>query len=114
MPAGPQGWDHLWIVITEPHPETNLAVSITTLRNNLDTTVFLRIGSHPFIRKDSVPFYQDARIADASEIDNDIRHGRCRSESPCDQSLVGEIECGLRGSDFTPNKVLRFLDVLPG
>jgi len=47
MPApGGIATPHLWIVVTEPDPVSNLCgiVSVTTLRNSKDQTVILRVG----------------------------------------------------------------------
>lgn len=62
MPApGGIATPHLWIVVTEPDPVSNLCgiVSVTTLRNSKDQTVILRVGDHPFIRHESTIFYGD-------------------------------------------------------
>src|ERR1017187_7893408 len=51
MPApGGVATPHLWIVVTQPDPQTHLCaiVSVTTLRNSKDQTVILRLGDHPF------------------------------------------------------------------
>lgn len=50
-PGGPVT-PHLWIVVTQPDPQTHLCavVSVTTLRNSKDQTIILRPGDHPFIR----------------------------------------------------------------
>ena len=54
---------HLWILVTDPHPESqkSVIVSVTTLRSHSDQTVILRKGDHPYILHDSVISYQDAQ-----------------------------------------------------
>ena len=78
MPApGGVATPHLWIVITEPNPSSNLCgiVSVTTLRNSKDQTIILRVGDHPFIRHESTIFYGDAMIVDARRLENEILAG---------------------------------------
>jgi len=72
MPApGGIATPHLWIVVTEPDPASNLCgiVSVTTLRNSKDQTVILHVGDHPFIRHESTIFYGDAMIVDAQRLE---------------------------------------------
>ena len=106
MPAGSQGYPHLWIIATDPDPRSHLAVivSLTTLRHAADQTVVLRKGEHEFIRHDSAVHFGDSRIIDVRKL------GRYSNHKPCSAALVGEILCGLRASPFTPKKILNFLD----
>jgi hypothetical protein len=114
MPAGPQGFEHLWIFVTDPDTDTNEAVivSVTTLRNAADQTVILRRGDHGFIRHDSAVYFGDARIIDATKVDSDISEGRLRAHDPCSATLIGEIASGLLCSSFTPKKILTFLRLI--
>ena len=112
LPAGPQRWPHLWIVVTDPHFSTTetVVVSVTTLRNSADQTLVLRRGDHPFIQHDSVVHYEDSRSYLGSQIDSLIDSGEVQRHYACTYKLIDEIEAGLRNSPFTPQKVLRFLE----
>ncbi len=111
-PAGPQGWPHLWIVATQPLPATTevVIVSVTTLRHAADQTTILRKGDHPFVRHDSAAHFGDARIVLGSKIDLRVKSGAIKGHARCADDLIDEIEAGLRGSPFTPKKILRFME----
>ena len=106
MPAGPRRSLHLWIIATDPDPQSNLAVivSVTTLRHAADQTVVLRKGDHQFIQHDSAVYFGDSRIIDVSRLKEYPNH------KPCSAALADEILSGLRASPFTPKKILNFLD----
>lgn len=111
MPAGPQGWLHLWIMATPAEAASGRAVfvSVTTLRRAADQTLFLRRGDHPFVRHESVIHFADARILDSRRIEEDVRKGALEAHEPCSGRLIDEIRSGLRASPFTAKKVLEFL-----
>ena len=98
MPAGPQRYPHLWIIATDPDPQSNLAVivSVTTLRHAADQTVVLRKGDHQFILHDSVVLFGDSRIIDVRKLQTYPNH------KPCSAALVDEILSGLRASPSLP------------
>src|SRR5713226_4097921 len=79
---------HLWIVVTEPTPDTHLCVivNITTLRRGADQTVTLRPGDHPFIRHPSVVRYSDAQIVDDRRLGADVASGAAQQHQPCSHS----------------------------
>ncbi len=101
---------HLWIVVTDPEPQTNFCaiVSITTLRNSKDQTVILRIGDHPFIRHDSTIFYGDAMILDARRLDAEIMAGLAIIRERCSPQTLKLVQDGVLASPFTRPKILRF------
>ena len=91
MPApGGVATPHLWIVVTQPDPQTHLCVivSVTTLRNSKDQTIILRPGDHPFIRHDSAIFYGDAMIVDARRLDAEIAAGFALRRETCSQATL--------------------------
>jgi hypothetical protein len=108
VPGGP-ATPHLWIVITQPDPESRLCaiVSVTTLRNSKDQTVILRVGDHPFIRHDSTIFYGDAMIVDARRLD-EIAAGLALVREKCSAATLKLVQDGVIASPFTRPKVLRF------
>lgn len=111
MPApGGNATPHLWVVITEPDPVSNLCaiVSVTTLRNSKDQTVILRAGDHPFIRHDSTIFYGDGMIVSAARIDNEIAAGLALRREPCTPSTLHLVQSGVTASPFTRPKFVRF------
>jgi hypothetical protein len=111
IPKSGRQTEHLWIVVTDPEPETDLAVcvSITTRRSNSDTTVIILPGMHPFIRHDSVVYYSDAKILDLNKVQQalDARMAGivCERRESCSQQLVEMVRQGILSSKMTPNKV---------
>ena len=112
IPAPTVGRPHLWIVITDPDPETSqcVVVSITTLRHSKDQTVILQAGEHPFIRHQSVVYYQDAQIIDARRLESEEQAGNVLRKERCQSSLLDLVQRGLIASDFTPNNVRAFCE----
>ena len=97
MPApGGVATPHLWIVVTQPDPQTHLCaiVSVTTLRNSKDQPVILRRGDHPFIRHDSTIFYGDAMIVDALR-----RFLETHRPELMERHVWEDVEWGLRGNE---------------
>lgn len=111
MPApGGLATPHLWIVITQPAPESQLCavVSVTTLRNSKDQTVLLRPGDHPFIRHDSTIFYGDGMIVDARRVDAEIGAGLAIRKEKCPPATLKLVQQGVLASPFTRPKFARF------
>ena len=108
-PGGPVT-PHLWIVVTQPDPQTRLCaiVSVTTLRNSKDQTIILRPGNHPFLRHDSTIFYGDAMIVDARRLDAEIAAGLALRRDNCTQATLKLVQDGVLASPFTRMKVVRF------
>lgn len=101
---------HLWIVVTQPDPQTHLLaiVSVTTLRNSKDQTVILRPGDHPFIRHDSTIFYGDAMIVDEQRLETEIAAGLAVVRDKCPNATLKLAQDGVAASPFTRPKFLRF------
>ena len=111
MPApGVGGTPHLWIVVTQPHPQTHqcVIVSVTRLRNRKDQTVILRPGDHRFIRCDSTIFYGDCLIVDAQRIEQKIAAGLILVREKCSNATLKLIQDGVAASPVTKRKILRF------
>ena len=102
-----QGVEHLWLLITNPHPQTHEAimVNVTTLRPDSDKTMVLDVGDHPFIKKPSIIFYADARAVNVHLLDDALRRGTFRPHAPFAATLVARIQVGLTSSPFTPKKI---------
>ena len=111
MPApGGAATPHLWILVTEPDPQTHLCaiVSVTTLRNSKDQAVILRPGDHPFIHHHSAIFYGDAMIVDARRLESEIAAGLALFRERCSNATLKLVQDGVTASPFTRPKILRF------
>jgi hypothetical protein len=111
MPApGGSAIPHLWIFVTERHPETHSAVivSVTTLAEGKDQTIILRRGDHPFITHDSTISYRHAKIVDCRQIDAQVQAKTIEPRTACTPKLLKEIQDGLFASEFTAKRILIF------
>jgi hypothetical protein len=101
---------HLWIIITDVDKDSGLVaiVSLTTLRHNVDQTLILRKGDHPFVEHESAVYFTDARLAELKGIDAHVTAGTIRPHQPCSATLLKEIQQGALACDLTPHKVLLF------
>jgi hypothetical protein len=97
---------HLWILVTDPHPDSQKAVivSVTTLRSHSDQTVILRKGDHPYILHDSVVSYQDAQELSVVKIQAQIDRGWPQCDS-CSDELLRKVQAGLLTSRFTKKSI---------
>jgi hypothetical protein len=109
MPVAGVPVPHLWILITDPAPDTHLGVfvSVTSLRDGQDQTVVLRRGDHPYVAKDSVVYYGDARLLDTALIEKDLSAGLVQHHAPCSTELLRLLQDGALASPHTPNAILR-------
>lgn len=107
LPKPGQETEHLWVLITQPNPQTHEAimVNVTSLRPHSDTTTILNPGDHPFIRKPSVIFYADARMVDTRLLDAAVQRGAYHTHSAFQPAVIARIHAGLTTSAFTPKKI---------
>ena len=107
LPKPGQDTEHLWVLITRPHPQTHAAimVNVTTQRPHSDTTTILNAGEHPFVQKPSVIFYADARMVDARLLDQSIASGTFRTHATFQAAVLKKIQDGVMKSPFTPRKI---------
>ena len=101
---------HLWVVTTDASnsPENVVIVSLTTKRQNSDTTVTLTSGNHGFIKHDTVVNYADARIVSKKSIIQRVHDRDFEPSDPFTIDLVKKIQQGLLNSPYTPKEVKKF------
>lgn len=101
-----QDIEHLWVLITKPTPITwqAIMVNITTQRPYSDQTTILVEGDHPFIKKPSIVFYADARLANTQLVDQTISSGVSRAHAAFASSILARIQAGIYASPMTPKK----------
>lgn len=110
LPVGFQGLAHLWIALTNPDKNKRfLAVNITSYDPSKDGTVILNVGDHPFIRKQSVVKYAEARLFEVTLFEKNIADGFAQRKEPCSNKLLDRLIEGLCGSDYTPGEMVKYL-----
>lgn len=99
--------EHLWILITNPDPQTGEAimVNLTSQRPHSDITTILQPGEHPFIDRPTVAFYADARFVNVALLDSSITQGVGHSHATALPALLRKLQSGLLVSPFTPAKI---------
>jgi hypothetical protein len=101
---------HLWFVITEPDPATNLCavVSLTTLRGDKDQTVVLGPSDHTYISRSSVIHYIGALIVNEARLSALLAAGTIQMHDCCPSETLKLVQQGISGSPHTPRKVIEF------
>lgn len=77
LPKKSSATGHLWIIITDPDPKTSgaVCVNVTSRKPDSETTVIIAAGEHPFVTRESVIYYKDARIIALSAVEQMLRFG---------------------------------------
>lgn len=70
-------------------------VNVTTRRMHSDLTTILDVGDHPFIRKQSVVHYADARHFPVGALDRAVKSGECRPHKQASAALLARIQEGI-------------------
>lgn len=100
-PASPQNPPHLYFAITEPDDNGKvLLVNITENEEGRDQSCVLNPGEHPFIRKESVVNYREARLADTQKIEEAIQMRIAIPESDISNELLEKLRLGGKVSSF--------------
>ena len=106
--------EHLWIIITEPEPETHKAacVNITTRQRHSEATVILQPQEHPFITRESVVYYVDAKILDLNLVEEILNKGTtqftCAQHERCSPDLLRRVQQGLLESKLASNRIKEY------
>ena len=101
----PVGASHLWLVLTDPDPESEqvVAVMVVTARPHTDKTVVLSAGEHPFITHDSSVDYGGARRFQTARLKSALRGGRCKLAENMSPAMLAKVRAGLLNSSRTPH-----------
>ena len=107
IPKSSSAIEHLWVVLTDPDSDNSaVCVNITTKQGYSDMTVILKPGEHPFIKKESVAHYPDARFLDLASVqaalDAKTKSFVCSQHEPCGAKLLKRLRDGLLTSPHTP------------
>ncbi len=108
---------HLWIVISSPYdnPERVAIVNISTWRDEAthlnDGSCIINKGEHNFIKSKSYVVYREAKTPLVSQIEQAIQSDLIEPNDDCTTGLIAKIILGAAQSQFTPNKILRVLQI---
>ena len=104
--------EHLWIVLTIPDQDNKaVCVNVTSKRDDSDETLVLKPGDHPFITKESVVHYEDARVMDLTLVNQLLARGSdrfvCEQRECCTYAILDRVRAGLLQSKRTPTGIKR-------
>lgn len=105
--AGAGADRHLWLVLTDPDPETAqvVMVMVVTQRQHTDKTVTLASGDHPFIRHDSNIDYGSARPFPSAKIQAALKSGAAKIQPEMTPELLEKVCAGVLLSSRTIHAV---------
>jgi hypothetical protein len=104
---------HLWIALTEPEgdPLAVAIANITTYKDGDDTTVVLGVGEHAFIKHKTIVNYAEAKVVDATRIEQLIDTGLISphgKEPYCTPNFLKKIRDGVSVSPFVTPRFQAF------
>jgi hypothetical protein len=72
-----------------------LTVSIVCSRaEGSDRTTVLQAGDHPFVRWETVAYYQDARVVMVHQLEDLLAAGVATPREPCSRALIARVQQG--------------------
>ena len=93
---------HLYVAVTDPDPEGNFVIAnITSQSESKDQSCVLDVGDHPFIRKQSVVNYAEARITNQDAVSAGARRGVIQYDAPVTPEALAKIQAGALASPQT-------------
>ena len=103
---------HLWILVTDPvgEPPQTIIVAVSTKRFYKDSTVVLSPGDHPWVRHESVIFYDHALIPEVRHLNEAVRRRIGELNQPCTPDVLRRVQDGLLSSPRTPKRVKKFYE----
>ena len=104
------GVPHLWVVLTDPDENGEVAmVSLTTRRKGSDDTVILDSHDHPFVIRETAVSYGNAMCAAVQNLTNAVCVGAAFMHRPVSQDLLTRIQDGAQRSPHTPKDVKEYV-----
>src|SRR5438132_12029011 len=103
--------EHLYIVLPRVSGDDEIVVAnVTSDGDNIkDRTCVLQPGDHPFVKRQSVIFYQRAKIITAKTLNGWIGRGMVEPKDSASNPLMDRIRQGALDSPFTPNVAKRLV-----
>jgi len=99
---------HLWVVLSAPDAEGNVAVANLTTHGKPscgDFCVVVTPAEHPFLRRDSCVYYRGASLNPVAPLDEYKTRGALNQSVPMPAEVVKRIQDGALASKFTQGVV---------
>jgi hypothetical protein len=104
---------HLWIVLTNPDPQTGkvVVVMVVTKRQHTDPTTVLVKGDHPFITHDSSVDYGLAKTVTVARLEADAHAATCQPLADVGPAILKQVQAGLQVSPRTVHHIKSYCAV---
>jgi hypothetical protein len=94
---------HLYIIAEGPDEAGEMiCVNFTDATTAADSTTLCRVGEHPYLQKESVLNYEQAKRFPAARIEELIKSGDLKKHKQCSDDLLKRIRAGFVASQFAP------------
>jgi len=105
---------HLHVVLNDPKPYNDFpaTVGVLSLSSTLkaDTTVVLKPGDHPFVKRETFVVFAWAKVIDAAKLEVNIqRDGTIKHQDDCSAELLERIRQGVYASPFSKPAIKDYL-----
>ena len=87
---------HLWFILSDPNidPDKVLLVNFTALRDDKDHSCVVKVGEHPYVRKDTCVNYSGAKVVKISELQQLLASGKIVNHTPATDMLLKRMRDG--------------------
>jgi hypothetical protein len=93
---------HLYVAVTSADANGDFVIAnITSQAESKDQSCILHVGDHPFISKESVVNYAEARIANERAVSAAARRGVIRYDAAITPSALAKVQAGALASTHT-------------
>ena len=101
---------HLWLILTDPDPETDqvVAAMVVSRRAHTDRTVTLVAGDHSFITHESSVDYGGVKRLQIARLKAALKSGRCELTEDMKEGLLQRVRAGLFASPRTPHHMIDY------
>ena|SRR2546426_3108540 len=101
---------HLWLILTDPDPETDqvVAVMVVSRRPHTDKTLTLLPGDHPFIAHESSVDYGGVKRLQTARLKAALKNGRGEVKEDVNKDLLRRVRAGLLASSRTPHHMVDY------
>lgn len=91
---------HLWVIISDPRADRNqiVIVNFTSYRQDKDQACRIRVGEHPFVRKDTLIHFPAAKMVSATRLQTLHASGEINMQDALSGDLLEKIRLAVPNS----------------
>jgi len=104
--VNPGSPDHLWVVITRPTTQGEIAmVNFATRRPPCDDSCIIAVGEHPFVTSETIILYSRGQMTTDAFLEHAKQHFIIQERSPVSDALLERIQLGALDSTYTKQAI---------